>query len=549
MIGLDETYGAAVKRKSTRRATAPGGKAMRRALLALAFLAGTVLGFKLMHIATALLFMFLVSGVLCWNTRHSKPVALQAANQAALTLVFGVGGVLLLLAFLNFVPEANSQNVVSQVQGHLLCFDDLMKTYTKMSIGRSLAVLAGLALLSRWLPSWRLVSRWARVNSIVGRAATVLGIMSSFTFTTSLAAAVVSTHADVQITARYQAAKDRMKQNAQCYIAAATVDAAMSNLPATTLADYRALFLAGQSFAETTAATLLDYLDQWHWNKEEGVVESVAAKEARVDLADIKLVHPDVGLHLPPSVSGIPRHASYSEKIKALRAEEASADEVELKATQSIEAAREAFSSALDAGSSPLEEWTKDFVDGLVGQIAASITFVPDEYISSLLDAYKDSFVNANMNLVRRAMSAELWKTARHNAVQLAAKLRANLQAIFEQAMDDENDTAKELAASSLDHSREGNSKLATSELKQAKDDLEIAHVEAHLQEAVSPSSSYVSTIADFRLYPTSSLLDEAAEALSNEGRKSGEAAEVIRDALQVAERISNDAAPLLHAE
>lgn len=514
---------------------------MKRLILAGVFAGAAVAAFRGDKIVIALSSLFAAICFLWLGTYKSQRIPLKAAHAIAPPLLCGVGGVLLLLFIFNFIPEAHNLGVVSRVEDHLLLFQEWLAKWTGLSVLRSLAVLAFFAVVSLWFPSWKLVSRWRRLNTWAGRTATALTIIASFTFTSSVSAAVALAHADSVIAAHFQSAKTSLQSNERQYLAAATIKAAALTLPSSDLQDFAEFFRAGQVFAEDIASRLPpNWQAESNWNADTGVEDAVATDAAFADADSLRPADPKMFFPSVPAEES--SKELYSEQINRLASEEAAADQVETTANQMQEAAREAFSTALDASSDPIRKWAQSYVDALVNRISASIAFIPDTYVNELLGAYKDAFVNLNVQLVRKAMSTKLWLSAQRSATQLAANLKASLPQILDRALHGEGDRTEALAEEAELHGEQGQSDLAQSELQSASESLDRAHLQAHLEAAVSSAGAIFDPDSfDGTLVTPETEVQAARNVLGGEVTRSGDLDEILKETLAVTGTIAKD--------
>jgi hypothetical protein len=187
--------------------------------------------------------LLLVLSVAIWCvTLSSKSGVRKAAHSAASSWILGFGFLAVLLLIFNCIPSAHDINVVVPIETHLIEFNGWIEKHTDFHWQIWLVMFTGIIVLGHLLPEWKLISRSLRVKAAVEKIASVMAIIASFTFTTSLAADHELQRVHSVIVARYENAREEQAEAAERYLAAKSIERLIPQLDRATLSDYSGVF-------------------------------------------------------------------------------------------------------------------------------------------------------------------------------------------------------------------------------------------------------------------------------------------------------------------
>jgi hypothetical protein len=194
---------------------------------------------------------------------------------------------------------------------------------------------------------------------------------------------------------------------------------------------------------------------------------------AREDIADLR-----TGIVIPPhqnspatSARSLPAlHDPLDQQFAEVRSEEAAAVSAGKEANDAVDAAKKAFSSALDAADSGVKDWADEYVEEAVRSYAKALSpFVP-QFMEELLSDYTDRFIDANAELLKRVFKSKVWQRVSRNPNQLVTDLRPRFTNFVSERANQLSDSAATLAAQAKKARNGKDFDTANRDLKQSED-------------------------------------------------------------------------------
>jgi hypothetical protein len=126
---------------------------------------------------------YLLAGYIAWlMVKSKKNVWAMAAASVLVSVDIGLAMVAIVLSAFNIVRPEQAARDVALIEKLLLCLDKHLPVWTRIPAWAVIIILAILTVLSYFLPTLKLVSRFVWLKRRLGQAVASIAVVTSFTF-------------------------------------------------------------------------------------------------------------------------------------------------------------------------------------------------------------------------------------------------------------------------------------------------------------------------------------------------------------------------------
>jgi hypothetical protein len=366
-----------------------------------------------------------LAGVGWFFTVGSKQPIKSAVHAVLGPVTIGLLLVAVLLLFFNSTsPPAD---VIGNAERALVYLDNEVPSWSKLSPGAFVVAIAGLIVLTYWMPGLKLITHFLAVNKFSSKATAALGAATSFTFFTNVAVVqpkVPSIY--LKIEAAYRNSTERKHKAVDRFLAAKVVQRALITQEPSG-SDYCRFLLDG-----IAAIPAMDMVSKQS-------LAGYVAQQLYHDIKPVKIGSPEIDTTLLPHRSAL---TMLDSQLSTERAASTFADEA-------AKATKELFSKILGLGNDKLESIAWSFADKLIAEQADSVDQLARPFIDKIVDKYfekyTDPIVEKQAEAVRRLFE--------HPGSTSEAKVVANSQTRSAMALMNtkEAELARDAAQQALD--------------------------------------------------------------------------------------------------